>query len=92
MTFGVGDLVSIGAALVFLLVGVIRPQNRTRERMALFLANGLSFGTMAMVLVSPAFQVAGAKANLLEIAFKDGKLTLWWAAAVAAANLIRALL
>ena len=92
MTFGLGDLVSIGTAVIFLLAGLLRPANRTPDRFALFLANGLSFGTMAMVLISPAFQVAGAKTNLLEVAFKDGKLTLWWAAAVAAANLVWTLL
>lgn len=88
MIFGVGDLVSIGSAVLFLLIGLLRPANRRPDRIVLFLANGLAFGTMALVLVSPVFQLAGVKANLLDIAVREEKLTLWWAAAVAAVNLI----
>lgn len=92
MNFGVGDLVSIGTAVVFVLLGLLKPVNRTAERILLFLANGLSFGTMLLVLLSPLFQLAGVRANLLDIAVKEEKLTLWWAAAVAAINIIRTLL
>lgn len=92
MTFGIGDLVSIGTAVLFLLLGLLRPANRTPDRIVLFLANGLSFGAMVLVLLSPASQIFGMKANLLEIAVKEEKLILWWAAAVAAVNLIWTLL
>lgn len=90
--FGIGDLVSIGTAVVFVIVGVFKPANRSPDRIVLFLANGLAFGTMALVLLSPVFQIAGVKISLLDIAVKEEKLTLWWAAAVAAVNLIWTLL
>ena len=47
---------------------------------------------MALVLLSPFTQMAGVKTNLLDIAVREEKLTLWWAAAVAAVNLIWTLL
>lgn len=92
MTFGIGDLVSIGTAILFLAFGMLRPVNRHPDRIVLCLANGLAFGTMMLVLLSPIFQLAGLKANLLDIAVREEKLALRWAAAVAAVNLVWTLL
>ena len=92
VTFGLGDLISILVALAFLAVGAINPFNRNRDRMVIVLANGLSFGTLILIVLSPPAQAVQLKPNLFEIAVKEGKVSLWWGAVVACFNLIGVLL
>ena len=90
MTFGLGDTVAIAVAIVFLLVGMINPFNRDLDRIVVVLANGLSFGNLILIVISPfaqIFKLAGP--NLFELAVKEGKVSLWWGAVVACFNLIR---
>jgi hypothetical protein len=76
----VGDEVSIVAGIVVSALGLwLRPHNRSRERFPLLLANGIAVGPLMLIMLSPLPSL---------IAMNEGRITIFWAAAFATAQLL----
>ena len=87
--WGGGDEFSIATGLVVLSVGLAaRQKNRTRERTALLLANGMAVGPLLLIMASPFPQLVGWNIDLLETAINEGRVTIFWAAAYATIHLL----
>lgn len=81
-SYGLGDEVSIIVAFVFLILGAaFREENRSFSRIITLLGSGLSFGSLALICLSPFTQLlqryAGLQTNLFEVAVREGKASLW---------------
>ncbi|MEL6060753.1 MULTISPECIES: hypothetical protein [unclassified Methylobacterium] len=85
----VGDEVSIVAGIVVSALGLwLRPHNRSRERFPLLLANGIAVGPLMLIMLSPLPSLIGWNADFLDIAMNEGRITIFWAAAFATAQLL----
>ena len=87
--WGTGDEIAVGTGLMVLGAGMLLPKNRTRERAAVLLANGIALGPLLLIVASPLPQMLGyRKPDLLEIALNEGRATIFWAATYAIIQLL----
>lgn len=90
--WGTGDVVAICVGVSYLPIALwFLPARRTAEGAGLLLATGISLGPLLMILFDPFLQLTGSGVSLLDIVVKEGRATLWWAAAVATIHLVKEL-
>ncbi|MCB8880954.1 hypothetical protein ACELLULO517_11975 [Acidisoma cellulosilytica] len=89
--WGIVDLLSIGIGVLVLMVFLAtRKKCRTMQGVTALLASGISLGPLLLILADPFAQLLGFR-GLLEAALAQGRVTLWWAAAVATLYVVRGL-
>ena len=87
--WGAGDEIAVGTGILVLSIGLLKSKNRTRERAALLLANGIALGPLLLIVASPVPQLLGYKEpDLLDIALNEGRVTIFWAAMYATIQLL----
>jgi hypothetical protein len=87
--WGIVDLISIGFGVVVLAVFLAaRKKHRTAQGVAALLASGISLGPLFLILADPFAQLLGFR-GLLGAVLAEGRVTLWWAAAVATLHVVR---
>src|ERR1700738_4424789 len=95
--WGTGDTVSAAGGVIYLVLGLWRiPARRTFEGFVVLLATGVSLAPLMMILIDPLVQKVSSgifgvshPVHLIEIVVTEARITLWWAAAVAAAYLVK---
>ena len=90
--WGLADEISVATGMIVMAAGMAIPKNRTRERAALLLANGIALGPLLLIMLSPVVGYFSPNMDLLEIAMSEGKATVFWAAAYASIQLVRDIL
>ena len=95
--WGIADTVSAAGGVIYLFLGLwLIPARRTFDGFVVLLATGVSLAPLIMILIDPLFQKLSTRffgfehpVYLLQIVVTEARITLWWAAFVAAAYLVK---
>ena len=85
-----GELISLVFGVIFVFVGMLLHRKElSRDKVFGLAANGLTMGPLLMIVLDPLNKYIGAvDMDLLQAAISEARLTLWWAALVAAVNMV----
>lgn len=88
--WGNGELISLVFGVIFVFVGMLLHRKElSRDRVFGLAANGLTMGPLLMIVLDPLNKYIGVvDMDLLQAAISEARLTLWWAALVAAVNMV----
>jgi hypothetical protein len=93
--WGFADTASAACGVLYLFFGLwLIPSRRNFDGVVVLLATGVSLAPLLMILIDPLFQKLSAHffghpIYLLQIVVTEARITLWWAAFVAAAYLVK---
>jgi hypothetical protein len=92
--WGNGELISLVFGVIFVFVGMLLHRRElSRDKVFGLAANGLTMGPLLMIVLDPLNKYIGVvDMDLLQAAISEARLTLWWAALVAAVNMVLTLL
>ena len=94
--WGTGDSASVAGGVIYLGIGWWRiPTRRNFDGFVVLLATGISVAPLLMILVDPLVQKVAEgwgvahPVHVIELVVNESRITLWWAAGVAAAYLTK---
>jgi predicted Kef-type K+ transport protein len=84
------DIVAIASAVTYTLVAVaLKPDKRTLEDIGGHISVGISLGPLLMIVFDPVARLTGYfSVSWLELVLTEGRMVLWWAAAIATLRLV----
>ncbi|UEM21707.1 hypothetical protein JL100_002740 [Skermanella mucosa] len=88
--WGKGELISLLFGVSFVFFGLLLHRKvLSRDKVFGLAANGLTLGPLVMIVFDPLNKyLMLVDLDLLQIAVTEARLTLWWAALVAAVNML----